>query len=224
MKKFFAKTKFIQLIIIVLILLILDGLLSYNSFLNNNSLSGKQITSSIPAEEPIGEIVEGVTVVQEIPFRKDVSNVSVLFATYKRINKGNLFVEIVGKDSGLIYGKQKYDVSTFSDNSFVTIPFDVMASSQDDSTLYRYERNEQRQGYRSGHYNRNLTTTSGDVTLKVPKLKGISFETAIIERYRRRESSVEEALIEMYLAGVSVRRVEDITEALWGSKSLSIPS
>ena len=63
----------------------------------------------------------------------------------------------------------------------------------------RYERNEQRQGYRSGHYNRNLTTTSGDVTLKVPKLKGISFETAIIERYRRRESSVEEALIEMYL-------------------------
>ena len=82
----------------------------------------------------------------------------------------------------------------------------------------RYERNEQRQGYRSGHYNRNLTTTSGDVTLKVPKLKGISFETAIIEWYRRRESSVEEALIEMYLAGVSVRCVEDITEAMWGSK------
>ena len=84
--------------------------------------------------------------------------------------------------------------------------------------------NEQRQGYRSGHYNRNLTTTSGDVTLKVPKLKGSSFETAIIERYRRRESSVEEALIEMYLAGVSVRRVEDITEALWGSKVSRLPS
>ena len=82
----------------------------------------------------------------------------------------------------------------------------------------RYERNEARQGYRSGHYDWNLTTTSGDVTLHVPRLKGVSFETAIIERYRRRESSVEEALIEMYLAGVSVRRVEDITEALWGSK------
>ena len=81
----------------------------------------------------------------------------------------------------------------------------------------RYERNEQRQGCRSGHYSRHLTTASGDVTLKAPKLKGISFETAIIERYRRRESSVEETLIEMYLAGVSVRRVEDITEALWGS-------
>jgi transposase-like protein len=56
------------------------------------------------------------------------------------------------------------------------------------------------------------------VTLKVPKLRMQTFETAIIERYRRRESSVEEALIEMYLAGVSVRRVEDITEALWGTR------
>lgn len=82
----------------------------------------------------------------------------------------------------------------------------------------KYERTKKRAAYRSGHYTRQLQTTSGEVTLKVPKLKGIPFETAIIERYRRRESSVEEALIEMYLAGVSVRRVEDITEALWGSK------
>ena len=58
-----------------------------------------------------------------------------------------------------------------------------------------YERSEARQGYRSGHYDRNLTTTSGDVTLHMPRLKGVSFETAIIERYRRRESSVEEALM-----------------------------
>ena len=49
----------------------------------------------------------------------------------------------------------------------------------------RYERNEARQGYRSGHYDRRLTTTSGDVTLHIPRLKGIPFETAIIERYRR---------------------------------------
>src|SRR3954469_18476891 len=53
---------------------------------------------------------------------------------------------------------------------------------------------------------------------KVPKLRRQTFETAIIERYRRRESSVEEALVEMYLAGISVRRVEDITEALWGTR------
>ena len=63
-----------------------------------------------------------------------------------------------------------------------------------------------------------ITTTSGDITLHMPRLKGVSFETLIIERYRRRESGVKEALIEMYLAGVSVCRVEYITEALWGSK------
>lgn len=82
----------------------------------------------------------------------------------------------------------------------------------------RYERAETRQGYRSGHYSRKFTITAGEVKLNVPKLKGVQFETAIIERYRRRESSVEEALIEMYLAGVSVRRAEDISEALWGSR------
>ena len=52
-------------------------------------------------------------------------------------------------------------------------------------------------------------TTAGEVKLHVPRLKGVTFETAIIERYRRRKSSVEEALMEMYLAGVSVRRVEE---------------
>lgn len=52
----------------------------------------------------------------------------------------------------------------------------------------------------------------------MPKLRKQTFETAIIERYRRREASIEESLIEMYLAGVSVRRVEDITEALWGTR------
>ena len=82
----------------------------------------------------------------------------------------------------------------------------------------KYERSGERKGYRSGHYSRNFQTKAGEVKLKMPKLKGVPFETAIIERYRRRECSVEEALIEMYLAGVSVRRVKDITEALWGTK------
>lgn len=82
----------------------------------------------------------------------------------------------------------------------------------------RYERSEGRQDTRAGSYDRALHTKAGEVRLKVPKLRRQTFETAIIERYRRRESSVEEALIEMYLAGVSVRRVEDITEALWGTR------
>jgi len=82
----------------------------------------------------------------------------------------------------------------------------------------RYERSEARQDTRAGSYDRTLQTSAGEVNLKVPKLRRQTFETAIIERYRRRESSVEEALIEMYLAGISVRRVEDITEALWGTR------
>jgi len=82
----------------------------------------------------------------------------------------------------------------------------------------RYERTEARRDTRAGSYRRKLATQAGEVTVKVPKLRQQTFETAIIERYRRRESSVEEALIEMYLAGVSVRRVEDITEALWGTR------
>ena len=82
----------------------------------------------------------------------------------------------------------------------------------------RYERSEDRRDTRAGGYDRSLHTKAGEVRLKVPKLRRQTFETAIIERYRRRESSVEEALVEMYLAGVSVRRVEDITEALWGTR------
>jgi len=82
----------------------------------------------------------------------------------------------------------------------------------------RYERTEARRDTRAGHYQRKLHTRAGEVNLKMPKLRKTTFETAIIERYKRRESSLEEALIEMYLAGVSVRRVEDITQALWGTR------
>ena len=82
----------------------------------------------------------------------------------------------------------------------------------------RYERSADRVDTRAGHYERKLQTKAGEVNLKVPKLRNLPFETQIIERYRRKESSVEEALMEMYLAGVSVRRVEDITQALWGVK------
>ena len=83
----------------------------------------------------------------------------------------------------------------------------------------RYERSADRVDTRAGSYERNLETKAGKVRLKVPKLRTIPFESAIIERYKRRECSVEEALIEMYLAGVSVRRVEDITQVLWGTRA-----
>ena len=78
----------------------------------------------------------------------------------------------------------------------------------------RYEHSPDRIDTRAGHYERQLHTKAGEVPRKMPKLRNLPFETAIIDRYQRREISVEEALVEMYLAGVSVRRVEDITQAL----------
>ena len=97
-------------------------------------------------------------------------------------------------------------------NSLLDAEADALCGAQ------RYERSPDRTDYRAGSYDRKLHTRAGEVTLRMPKLRRQPFETAIIERYRRRETSIEEALIEMYLAGVSVRRVEDITEALWGTR------
>ena len=70
----------------------------------------------------------------------------------------------------------------------------------------RYEHTDAGKDTRAGYYTRNLDTTAVRVELEVPKLRKLPFETAIIERYKRREASVEESLMEMYLAGVSVRK------------------
>ena len=75
-----------------------------------------------------------------------------------------------------------------------------------------YERTDERAAYRAGHYERGFTTTSGRVTLKMPKLEGMRFATAVVERCKRRETSIE-----MHLAGVSTRRIEDVSEILWGA-------
>lgn len=64
-----------------------------------------------------------------------------------------------------------------------------------------YERNGAREAHRTGRYERKLTARAGGLELKAPKLKGAIFRSAVIERYRRREQSVEESPIGMYLAG-----------------------
>lgn len=86
----------------------------------------------------------------------------------------------------------------------------------------RYECNAEREAYRPGHYDRALTTSSGEATIRMSKLKGGRFTTAIIERYRRRESSVEEAMMEICLAGVSTRMNEGVLEILRGSSVSSL--
>lgn len=97
-------------------------------------------------------------------------------------------------------------------NALLDAEADEMCQAQ------RYERSPERVDTRAGHYKRKLHTKAGEVEVKMPKLRKQTFETAIIERYRRRDISIEEAIVQMYLAGVSVRRVEDITEALWGTR------
>jgi hypothetical protein len=71
---------------------------------------------------------------------------------------------------------------------------------------------------RASHYERNLQTMAGEVQLKVPTLRHQTFETAIIERYRRRDSSAEEVLIEMYLAGESRYAVSKTSRKPWGTR------
>mgnify|MGYP000214122745 CR=1 FL=1 len=82
----------------------------------------------------------------------------------------------------------------------------------------RYERSGGWKAYRADHYERRITAKAGTLELKVPKLKGALFESAVVERYRRRGESVEEALIDMYLAGGDARQVDDISQLLWGER------
>lgn len=79
-----------------------------------------------------------------------------------------------------------------------------------------YERRTGRKAFRAGHYGRTLAAKAGKLSLKAPELKGALFGSAVIERCRRRESSVEEALMEMCLAGVGTRGVDDTGRLLWG--------
>ncbi len=88
----------------------------------------------------------------------------------------------------------------------------------------RHGRTAEREAYRAGHHGRGPTTSSGEVTIHMPKLEGARLATTAIERYRRREASVEEAMIEMHLAGVSTGRIEDVSEMLRGPASQRRPS
>lgn len=80
----------------------------------------------------------------------------------------------------------------------------------------RYERSGNRTGYRSGYYERTLITRVGAIELRVPQDRDGRFSTEIFERYQRSEKALVSALAEMYVQGVSTRKVTQITEALCG--------
>jgi transposase-like protein len=80
----------------------------------------------------------------------------------------------------------------------------------------RYERSEERSGYRSGYYRRRLVTRVGTISLRVPQDRSGHFSTQVFEQYQRSEKALVAALAQMYVQGVSTRKVAAITEELCG--------
>jgi transposase-like protein len=78
------------------------------------------------------------------------------------------------------------------------------------------ERTGNRQGYRSGYYGRTLITRVGKLELRVPQDRQGRFRTEVFERYQRSEKALVGSLAEMYIQGVSTRKVKEITEQLCG--------
>ena len=80
----------------------------------------------------------------------------------------------------------------------------------------RGERTDTRRGYRSGYYTRSLVTRVGKIELRVPQDRQGHFSTEVFERYQRSEKALVSCLAEMYVQGVSTRKVKQITEELCG--------
>jgi len=80
----------------------------------------------------------------------------------------------------------------------------------------KHERSEQRLGYRSGYYRRRLITRVGTLVLRVPQDRAGHFSTQVFEQYQRSEKALVATLAQMYVQGVSTRKVAAITEELCG--------
>jgi putative transposase len=94
---------------------------------------------------------------------------------------------------------------------------DVLDAEMDDTVwARRYERSSERRGMRSGYYRRDLITRVGTLELRVPQARDGRFSTQVFERYQRSEKALVSALAEMYVQGVSTRKVKAITEELCG--------
>ena len=86
------------------------------------------------------------------------------------------------------------------------------------------ERTAVRTGYRSGYYSRGLVTRIGKLELRVPRDREGRFSTELFDRFQRSEKALVSALAEMYVQGVSTRKVKAVTEELAGTRSRRAPS
>jgi putative transposase len=93
----------------------------------------------------------------------------------------------------------------------------VLEAEMDETVgAQKSERTPERMGYRSGYYGRTLMTRVGKLELRVPQDRQGRFRTEVFERYQRSEKALVGALAEMYVQGVSTRKVKNITEELCG--------
>src|ERR1051326_5083157 len=94
---------------------------------------------------------------------------------------------------------------------------EVLEAEMDETVgAHKSERSAERSGYRSGHYTRTLVTRVGKLVLRIPQDRQGRFRTEVFERYQRSEKALFCALSEMYIQGVSTRKVKEITEQLCG--------
>lgn len=94
---------------------------------------------------------------------------------------------------------------------------EVLEAEMDETVgAQKGERTEGRVGYRSGYYSRTLVTRVGKLVLRIPQDRQGRFRTEVFERYQRSEKALVSALTEMYVQGVSTRKVKEITEELCG--------
>src|SRR4051812_34706064 len=94
------------------------------------------------------------------------------------------------------------------------------------ANLTAHERSDARTNHRNGHRTRTLTTTAGDLELRIPKLRAGSFFPSLLERRRRIDQALFAVVMEAYLHGVSTRKVDDLVKALGadsGSPNLRSP-
>jgi len=112
---------------------------------------------------------------------------------------------IIGQDDDLIRGIVQMTVQEF-----------LEAEMNDALGATKGERSEGRLGYRSGHYPRKLITRVGTLELRVPQDRQGRFSTEIFSRYQRSEKALVSALVEMYVQGVSTRKIKAISEELCG--------
>lgn len=98
---------------------------------------------------------------------------------------------------------------------------ELMERQRDDyCNVDPYERGDSRNAQRNGYYQRDLTTRVGTLNLRVPRTRDGKFSTDIFERYQRNEKALVSTMLEMYVPGVSTRKVGQVVETLCGKKSV----